>query len=222
MSGFPSVGMKLDLLGVALAAALVSGCSANGYMVPWAPDKADGESESAAVTEDTLDEVTERILEDHDATRISEHEPEVRVAAADRPMVDALSARDLSVRYTERGVVVTLPDVVFEFGSSTLTRGAKRKVRSLAEVLLEQARGRTIAVEGHTDSIGAELYNQGLSEKRAESVAAALRYEGVPTALLTTAGFGSRFPIADNEKTDGSDNPQGRTRNRRVEVVISN
>jgi outer membrane protein OmpA-like peptidoglycan-associated protein len=147
-------------------------------------------------------------------------EPEVRVPQGDRAMFDRLVDRQLDVRYTERGVVVTFPDSLFEFGSARLTAEARRQLREIAEVLLHEARGRAIAVEGHTDSIGAELYNQGLSERRAHSVAAALVDEGVSEALMTVAGYGSAYPIAPNDNEDGSDNPEGRRRNRRVEIVI--
>jgi len=170
----------------------------------------------------SLDQITERILEAEQSEPIPPDEPEIRVPEADRAMVETLQARDLNVRYTERGVVVTLPDVVFEFGSSRLTHEAHRKIRDVADVLLHEARGRAVAVEGHTDSIGAELYNQGLSERRAVSVADSLTDQGVSARLVTTKGYGSAYPIAANEYDDGSDYPEGRMQNRRVEIVIAN
>jgi len=137
-------------------------------------------------------------------------------------LVAELKARQLEVRQTDRGVMVTLPDVLFEFGSADLTYGARRKVRELADVLREDAASRRIAVEGHTDSIGAALYNQGLSERRAETVADQLASDGVEKSLIAWRGFGERYPVAPNTNPDGSDNPRGRARNRRVEVIVLN
>lgn len=146
-------------------------------------------------------------------------------AAAVEPkdrLVAELQARQLNVRQTDRGVVITLPDFLFEFGSADLTYGARRKVRELADVLREEAASRRVAVEGHTDSIGATLYNQGLSERRAEAVANQLASDGVEKSLIAWRGFGERYPVAPNTNPDGSDNPLGRARNRRVEVIVLN
>jgi outer membrane protein OmpA-like peptidoglycan-associated protein len=165
--------------------------------------------------------MTDRAIGAEQEEPIPPDEPEIRIPEADRAMVETLEHRGLDVRYTERGVVVILPDIVFEFGSSRLTSDAHRKLRDVADVLLYEARGRAIAVEGHTDSIGAELYNQGLSERRAASVAEALTSHGVSARLVSTRGYGSAYPIAPNESEDGSDNSDGRTLNRRVEIVIA-
>ncbi len=142
--------------------------------------------------------------------------------AENRRLIAELRERNLDARSTDRGVVVTLPDVLFEFGSSELTREARGRIRDIADVLVNQARGRRITVEGHTDSIGAVSYNQSLSERRAARVAMALASEGVPEGLMQTKGYGKAYPVAPNTNPDGSDNPTGRARNRRVEVVILN
>ncbi len=142
--------------------------------------------------------------------------------AENRRLIAELKARNIDARSSDRGVVVTLPDVLFEFGSADLTPQARARIRDIADVLLNDARGRRIAVEGHTDSIGAAMYNQGLSERRAARVAMALVASGVPEGLITTKGYGSKYPVAPNTNPDGSDNPAGRARNRRVEVVILN
>ena len=140
--------------------------------------------------------------------------------ARHREIVDDLRSRDLEARATARGVVVTLPDVLFEFGSDQMKGEALRRVTDVADVVNFRARGRRIAVEGHTDSIGAALYNQGLSERRARAVADALIEAGVARGLVSTRGYGSMFPLEPNTNEDGSDNPAGRARNRRVEIVI--
>ncbi len=142
--------------------------------------------------------------------------------AHNQQLLDELKKQHLEARETERGVVVNLPDVLFEFGKADLTGDARTKVRSISEVLDNQAKGRRVSVEGHTDSIGSDTYNQKLSEHRAENVASALETGGVSTQRVTAKGYGKRYPVAPNANSDGTDNPAGRTKNRRVEVVIEN
>lgn len=86
-----------------------------------------------------------------------------------------------------------------------------QRIRQLKKIAL---------IEGHTDAKGTESYNQGLSERRASAVRVALADRGVPGELLRTRGLGKSRPVAPNENPDGSDNPAGREKNRRVEVVI--
>ncbi len=149
-------------------------------------------------------------------------EAQERELERNRELLAELRARNLNASQTDRGVVVTLPDVLFEFGSSDLTQSAKRTVRDIADILVDTARGRKVSVEGHTDSIGAELYNQGLSERRAATVATHLAVNGVHDGLLDARGYGEKYPVAPNTTDQGADNPSGRARNRRVEVVILN
>lgn len=142
--------------------------------------------------------------------------------ARNRQVLEELKRRNLDAQETDRGVIVNLPDVLFAFNRAELTTHAWTKVRDIAEVLNDQARGRFVSIEGHADAIGSETYNQQLSERRAESVAIALRQSGVSSQRLTTHGYGERFPVAPNTYPNGSDNPAGRAQNRRVEVVIKN
>jgi len=137
-------------------------------------------------------------------------------------LIDDLKKQNLEARETERGVVVNLPDVLFEFGKANLTGEARTKVGSISEVLNSQAKGRRVSVEGHTDSIGSDAYNQKLSERRAENVASALESGGVSAEKVTAKGYGKRYPVAPNSNPDGTDNTAGRAKNRRVEVVIQN
>ncbi len=139
-----------------------------------------------------------------------------------RQLLEELKKQNLEARETERGVVVNLPDVLFEFGKATLTRDSRSKTRSISDVLNNQAKGRRVSVEGHTDSVGSEATNQRLSERRADSVASALEDAGVDPQRVTTKGFGERYPVAQNQHSDGADNPSGRAKNRRVEVIIEN
>ncbi len=139
-----------------------------------------------------------------------------------RQLLEELKRRNIEARETERGVVVNLPDVLFEFGRSDLTGDAQGRVQGIADVLNNQAQGRRVSIEGHTDAIGSEEANQLLSERRAASVAGALTTSGVDQARVTTTGYGERYPVAPNTNPDGSDNSAGRAKNRRVEVVIEN
>lgn len=142
--------------------------------------------------------------------------------ARNRELLEELKRQQLDASETDRGVVVNLPDVLFEFGKANLTPFAWEKVRRIATVLNDHARQRQVAVEGHTDSIGSEAFNQQLSERRAASVRIALEDSGVSRQRLTSSGFGERYPVAPNSNTDGTDNPTARAKNRRVEVVIQN
>jgi outer membrane protein OmpA-like peptidoglycan-associated protein len=142
--------------------------------------------------------------------------------AHNRELLEDLRRRNLKATETERGVVVTLPDVLFEFGQARLTPEAWSKTRDMAQIFTTQARERRIAVEGHTDAIGSESFNQELSEQRAYQVTSALMADGVDPLRITSKGYGERYPIAANTYQDGRDNPQGRQKNRRVEVVVEN
>lgn len=138
-----------------------------------------------------------------------------REIEANRRLIEELRARGADARETERGVVVNLPDVLFEFGSAELRPAAKRTVKQISEVL-KSGNGRRISVEGHTDSIGTIAFNQRLSQQRASNVADQLVKEGISRSRIASRGFGESNPIATN-MTD-----YGRQRNRRVEVIVEN
>ena len=117
------------------------------------------------------------------------------------------------------GTVSTLQDgVIFDFGNYDLRSEAKATLAKRATVL-NQAKVPAAQINGHTDSIGDDAFNQDLSEKRASAVATQLKADGV-TANLQTHGYGKTQPVADNTNADGSDNPAGRQANRRVEIYI--
>jgi outer membrane protein OmpA-like peptidoglycan-associated protein len=120
----------------------------------------------------------------------------------------------LETRETERGLVVNVSDVLFDFDSANLKPGAREKVARIASILHSHP-DLKIEVEGHTDSVGSDAYNQRLSERRAESVRVGLVQQGVNRGVVGTAGFGESRPVA----TNGT--PSGRQQNRRVEIVIS-
>ncbi len=130
-----------------------------------------------------------------------------------RRLIDELRSRGADVRQTDRGVVISLPDVLFKFDSAELTSGARRTAYDIANAI-RGTHQRMISVEGHTDSVGTDSYNQRLSFERARSVGNELIRDGVPSSQVKTRGFGESRPIESN------DTSYGRSKNRRVEVVL--
>jgi len=120
----------------------------------------------------------------------------------------------LETKDTDRGLVVTMADVLFDSGKYTLRPAAREKLAKLAGIVLGHP-GLRLAAEGHTDSTGSTEFNQKLSVKRAESVAEYLSSQGVPRDSLNASGFGDTNPIASN------DTAAGRQKNRRVELIVS-
>ncbi|HTS28803.1 MAG TPA: OmpA family protein [Bryobacteraceae bacterium] len=120
----------------------------------------------------------------------------------------------LETRETARGLIVNISDVLFDFNKFTLKPGAREKMAKVSGILLAYP-GLKIQVEGHTDSIGSDEYNQRLSEQRAESVRDYLVAQGVPGDTISAVGFGKTRPVASND-TDA-----GRQQNRRVELVVT-
>jgi outer membrane protein OmpA-like peptidoglycan-associated protein len=121
----------------------------------------------------------------------------------------------LQARVTDRGLVLTLGDVLFSSGTATLNGGGNGHLDKLAG-FLNRYPGRTAVIDGYTDSIGSDDYNQGLSERRAEAVKNFLIGQGIDAPRLTAAGMGKSSPVASNGTATG------RQQNRRVEVTISN
>ncbi len=120
----------------------------------------------------------------------------------------------LETRDTARGLVVNMSDVLFDSGQYTLRPLAREKLAKISGIVLAYP-ALMLAVEGNTDSVGTEEFNQTLSEKRAESVRGYLTKQGVPEGSTTAAGFGKSRPIASNDTSDG------RQKNRRVELIVS-
>jgi outer membrane protein OmpA-like peptidoglycan-associated protein len=160
-------------------------------------------------------------------------EAEARAREADKAMMEAAAkAREaekakaevdellsqlseLKAKQTERGIVLTMGDVLFAFDRATLSPEAFRNVDKLA-AFLKKHPNRSVLIEGHTDNVGSDEYNLTLSEKRAEAVKNALVAKGVGQERVTTKGYGKKYPVASNNTSDG------RQLNRRVEVVVLN
>ena len=110
-------------------------------------------------------------------------------------------------------------DVLFEFDEATLSPTAARTLADLSEEMNETMAGDTVTIVGHTDAKGEDAYNQTLSEERAATVRKALEGSLESSPTFAVEGRGATEPVADNELPDGSDNPEGRRRNRRVEIT---
>ncbi|HXG90629.1 MAG TPA: OmpA family protein [Vicinamibacterales bacterium] len=120
----------------------------------------------------------------------------------------------LETRESARGLIVNMSDVLFDTGSATLKPGAREKLAKVAGVLLAYP-ALQIHVEGHTDDVGGDDYNQGLSERRADSVRAYLVQAGIARTVIDAIGYGEARPVV------GNTTPAGRQQNRRVELVVS-
>ena len=156
--------------------------------------------------------------------RASETEAELARAREELARRDAASQQRITTmqqelaklaqtRSTERGFIVTLPGLFFDSGKSVLKAGARNTLSRIADQLKVNDQ-LSIAIEGHTDSVGTDALNQGLSEKRAAAVRDYLVARGIPTDRMTVTGLGETTPVATN------DTPAGRQQNRRVELVI--
>jgi outer membrane protein OmpA-like peptidoglycan-associated protein len=123
--------------------------------------------------------------------------------------IDALQAK-----VTDRGLVITLGDVLFTTGQADLKSSASGNLNKLV-TFLNQYPTRTVMIEGFTDSVGTDEYNLGLSQRRADSVKTYLTQQGIETARLTASGKGESQPV------EGNDTATGRQQNRRVAVIIN-
>lgn len=122
---------------------------------------------------------------------------------------------------TATTIEVTLPaDVLFDFDKANIRPDAQKPLHEIAELVRQKAHG-PVVIQGYTDALGGDSYNQKLSERRAAAVKVWLTTrEGLRMVRFTTIGFGSRHPVAPNRKPDGSDDPDGRRLNRRVTLII--
>ena len=129
--------------------------------------------------------------------------------------------QDLAVKETPTEVRIDLAaDVLFDFDKSDILPKGQRTLAQAAQFIRDKAKT-TVRIEGHTDGKGSAAYNQKLSERRAASVKSwFVTNEKIGNIQFTTEGFGARRPVAPNTKPDGSDDPDGRQKNRRVEIVI--
>ena len=143
----------------------------------------------------------------------AESELAAKAKAAANQLMRELS--DLKAKQTERGIVLTIGDVLFATGKADLSSDALRSVDKLAD-FLQKYPNRNVLIEGHTDSVGSDEFNLTLSQKRADSVQETLTSRGIGEGRIATKGYGKKFPVASN------DTVAGKQQNRRVEVIILN
>lgn len=166
--------------------------------------------------------IAERKVARAKLAELSQTKDEARLAARDLQIESAqadanalrLQLEALQAVSTDRGMVMTLGDVLFATGKADLQPGAMNTVDRLA-VFLSEYPDKTVLIEGFTDNTGTDAFNQGLSERRAAAVESALIQAGVSPGRISTVGYGKARPIADNGTAEG------RLRNRRVEIVIN-
>ena len=129
--------------------------------------------------------------------------------------------KDLGAKVTDREIRIELEaDVLFDFDKASLRPEAVPSLEKVAQVLRSRA-GSPVTIEGHTDGKGTDAYNLPLSEKRAMAVRDWLVKSGAATpAKITTKGWGKSKPVVPNTRPDGSDDPEGRKKNRRVEITV--
>jgi outer membrane protein OmpA-like peptidoglycan-associated protein len=137
------------------------------------------------------------------------------LAAAEAERVAALEKQlgELQAEKTDRGMVITLGDVLFDFNRAELRGGAKQNLSRLVNFLRENP-DRDVLIEGHTDSVGSEQYNLDLSQRRADAVRMFLIENAIESVRIAAKGFGKSLPVT------GNDTESGRQQNRRVEIVI--
>jgi outer membrane protein OmpA-like peptidoglycan-associated protein len=150
-----------------------------------------------------------------DADRMASEAAAARAASAAEAAELQRQIAELQAEATDRGLVLTLGDLLFEFDRADLKPGVSGNLDRLVTFLKEYPT-RNVIIEGHTDNVGSAGYNQGLSQRRAESVRTYLVQQGVGGQRLTASGLGQSRPVASN------DSESGRQRNRRVEIIIDN
>ncbi len=172
------------------------------------------EAEARAREVELARERAEKLQQEAEA-RAREAEAARQQAAKAKAEAQRLSRElsELSAQQTERGLLMTLGDVLFDTGKAELKAGARRGIVTLADFLREHP-NRGVLIEGHTDSVGNAEYNLSLSRRRAEAVKRALVGRGVSAARIIAGGYGEEYPVADNTLE------AGRQQNRRVEIII--
>jgi OmpA-OmpF porin, OOP family len=193
----------------------------------WDKDHSESETAHLAyVTERKVEIARARAqqkLAEAEMQRLNESRKNVIISARTRE-ADENAARvrqleqqlaELQARQTERGLVLTLGDVLFETGRADLKLGAQRNLETLASFLKDNPH-RDVLVEGYTDNRGSQPYNLELSQRRAEAVRDFLVRNGIGPQRIIARGYGKNYPVAPNN------NEAGRQQNRRVEIVILN
>jgi outer membrane protein OmpA-like peptidoglycan-associated protein len=210
-----SQGMNSTATGAATGGAMGAGLGAiigdqSGHAGPGTAIGAAAGVITGALVGSMIDEQDKQNQQMHDRLDLQEGQ-----IAENKRLIEELRRRGADAWASDRGVVINLPDILFEFDSANLTREADRTLDEIGDVL-RTVKHRMLAVEGHTDSIGTVSYNKRLSTRRATSVARSLERRGIASEQMVVRGYGEGAPIATNNSE------AGRARNRRVEVIVEN
>lgn len=158
-------------------------------------------------------EAEAKVREAEQARRQAAATEQARAAEQAKAAALATELANLKAQQTGRGLVLTVGDVLFASGKTEVSSGGQRSIDKLADFLKAYPR-RNVLIEGHTDNTGDQDFNIKLSQQRADTVRNQLVERGVAPQRIRTKGYGSKFPVVDNDTTGG------RQQNRRVEVVI--
>ena len=193
----------------------------------WDKDHSESETDHLAYVTECKVEIAraraQQKLAEAEIQRINESRENVIISARTREAEENAArvrqlqqqVAELQARETERGLVLTLGDVLFETGKADLKPGAQHNLDTLASFLKDNPH-RDVLIEGYTDNRGSQSYNLELSQRRAEAVRDLLVHNGIGPERIIARGYGKSYPVAPN------DNEAGRQQNRRVEIVILN
>jgi OmpA-OmpF porin, OOP family len=174
--------------------------------------RAAAEQKMAETEVQRLGEERERVLLESRSREARQAQQQAQVATTRATQLEQ-ELKALQAKETERGLELTLGDVLFEVNQATLKPGAMRNLYQLVEFLKQNPK-RNVLIEGHTDSTGSESYNFDLSQRRAEAISTFLITNGISPERINARGYGEAYPVASN------DTVAGRQQNRRVAVVV--
>lgn len=172
-----------------------------------------------AAEEEQAEEAVEELTEERDRVQLEARERDVEVAEQRADEAETELERlqrqiaEIKAEETERGLVLTLGDILFDVDQAELKPGGIQQLTRVADFLREQPE-RKLLIEGHTDSTASDEYNRELSQRRANAVLDFLITQGIEPTRMEARGYGEEFPVATNETT------AGRQQNRRVEIVV--
>jgi outer membrane protein OmpA-like peptidoglycan-associated protein len=199
-----SAAMKHDEAGIAQPAYLAAQTARLAQINASA--KADDARVAAGQTERDRIQLNARTAE-VDSAKLARDQAKQKASAL-QSEVDALNAKP-----TDRGLVLTLGDVLFDTGKAGLNPGASRNLDHLVQFLTEHE-DRRVEIDGYTDSVGTDSFNLDLSQRRADTVKSVLVSRGIDSSRIVSRGYGKEFEVASNSEASG------RQLNRRVEIVI--
>jgi outer membrane protein OmpA-like peptidoglycan-associated protein len=166
-------------------------------------------------TKALLEAKEQEVTRAKEAARAAEEEARAAAETARALEIKYAQLQELNAKMTNRGLVLTLGDVLFATDQARLMAGAARAMDKLVQFLKDNPE-RKVLIEGHTDNVGNTTYNIDLSLRRADAVARALSLGGIEDDRIVTKGYGERYPVVANSSA------AGRQQNRRVEIVILN